>query len=184
MTASPACRSRAVAMVQTASLARARLAPSATAARGTAAPRAQHSSRRAGCRHPPEPEEDAAPAAESAAPTLALATVKEQLMEAEESARRGTFWLGCGGGKGRLRPGAGPPLFLVFLCCALPPHTRRTHSGRPGVSQRFRLRAWARPLCRSLPIVLNARGELRRSRAVRHRRGVSRKGAGDLPGCA
>ena len=38
MTASPACRSRAVAMVQTASLARARLAPSATAARGTAPP--------------------------------------------------------------------------------------------------------------------------------------------------
>lgn len=117
-------------MVQTASLARARLAPSATAARGTAAPRAQHSSRRAGCRHPPEPEEDAAPAAESAAPTLALATVKEQLMEAEESARRGTFWLGCGGGKGRLRPGAGPPLFLVFFVLR-PPAAHAAYTLRP-----------------------------------------------------
>ena len=39
--------------------------------------------------HPPEPETDAAAAAPVAAPALDLATVKEKLMEAEESARRG-----------------------------------------------------------------------------------------------
>ena len=39
--------------------------------------------------HPPEPETDAAAAAPAAAPALDLATVKEKLMEAEESARRG-----------------------------------------------------------------------------------------------
>ena len=115
--------------------------------------------------HPPEPEEDAAPA--EATPALGLATVKEQLMEAEESARRGARPSYCA----RACLAANAPRTR----CALAParlHTPRAPSSRaPPLRRANNLSVSAstvrhRPLRRRVPVVPDSRRELRRSGSV------------------
>lgn len=82
-------------------------------------------------------------------------------MEAEESARRGTL--------------------LRLLIEKVPP---RSPPKPLNLTCGFACTLRHRPLCRCMPVVLDARGELRRGTAACHRCGIPREGAGDLLGCA